>query len=237
MASILKHMKSLEARLNGYAERLRTTSPSTPLVVASPDNTSQWSPPWAVPRDTVIINDRSTSMGSRDYRPSRLAGGVTATITCINTRSGLCRQDRVALIAFNDAAEILMPLTAITEKTRLVRVLGKLSARGGTDIASGLKAAIQLFRRTPAQGRQRHLILLTDGHGGDPVSKANHLKQRYDVVIDVVGIGGTPDDVNEAMLRRVATTEHHYRFIKDSRSLQKHYQNLATGLIWRGKDK
>jgi Ca-activated chloride channel family protein len=234
-------MKNLEARLNGCAEHLQTASPSTPLFFSSPEDASRLSPSGIVPRDMVIVNDRSISMRSQDYPPSRLAGGVTASITCINTRSRLCRQDRVALIAFNDAAEILMPLTAITERARLVRVLGKLSARGGTDIASGLKAAIGLFRQTPAQGRQRHVIVLTDGHGGKPVAKANHLKQQYNAVIDVVGIGGAPADVNEALLRRVATTEpngfNHYRFIKDSPTLEKHYQRLATGLIWRGKDK
>ena len=67
------------------------------------------------------------------------------------------------------------------------------------------------------------------------------LKQRLDAVIDVVGIGGSPSVVNEALLRQVATTDPdgfcHYRFIKDAQALSKHYTQLAQGLIWRGGKK
>ena len=241
MTSMFKHLQNLETALNGYARRLQIT-PSTQAVADSPNHTSSPpSCPRASPRDTVIVNDRSGSMSSRDYRPSRLAGGVKAATAYINARLGQCSQDRVALAAFNDTAKTLVPLTLITERERLLRALDRITATGGTDIGSGLKVTMELLDQTPTQERQRHLVLLTDGHGGSPVAKADCLKRQYEVVIDVVGIGGTPDAVNESLLRAVATTEpdgfNHYRFIKDSHELEKHYQDLATGLIWRGKDK
>jgi len=53
-----------------------------------------------------------------------------------------------------------------------------------------------------------------------------------------VGIGGTPDAVNEALLRQVATTDPggfcHYRFVKDPETLSEHYTQLAKGLVWNG---
>ncbi|HUT42812.1 MAG TPA: hypothetical protein VMW95_00640, partial [Desulfobacterales bacterium] len=83
--------------------------------------------------------------------------------------------------------------------------------------------------------------LLTDGHGGHPVKIANKLKDKYSAILDVVGIGGSAEVVNESLLRKVATTDpdgfNHYRFIKDSMDLKEHYKHLATGLIWHGGKK
>jgi hypothetical protein len=47
----------------------------------------------------------------------------------------------------------------------------------------------------------------------------------------VVGVGAAPTDVNESLLRSVASVvdgEVRYRFIKDSRTLVQHYTALAT---------
>ena len=116
----------------------------------------------------------------------------------------------------------------------------KLKAGGGTDIAEGFKKAVDLFDDEEISKRLRYIILLTDGHGGNPVRKAKLLKEKYEAVIEVVGIGGSPSAVNESLLRKVATTDpdgfNHYRFIKDSETLRQHYRHLAIGLIF-GKER
>ncbi len=71
--------------------------------------------------------------------------------------------------------------------------------------------------------------MLTDGQGGEPLATAERLKSRG-VVIDVIGVGKTPSDVNEPLLKKVASNiqgELHYRFIKDHQSLIAHYTQLA----------
>jgi len=190
------------------------------------------------PRDTVQILDISTSMGCPDYNPTRLDGGIKAAIEYINNRLVQCPKDRIAVVTFNTKARIVLPLTPIVEAESAVAVLQKLKPDGGTDIAEGLQAAIQIYRNRPMSSRARRVILLTDGHGGNPISKAAQLKKQHGAVIDVVGIGGTHKAVKESLLRRVATTDpdgfNHYHFIADSAKLKQHYRQLATGLVWRG---
>ena len=70
---------------------------------------------------------------------------------------------------------------------------------------------------------------------------ANELKGQLQVLVEVIGIGGHSSAVNEHLLRRIATTDPdgftHYCFIRDSASLIAHYSELATGIVWKGKDR
>jgi len=92
--------------------------------------------------------------------------------------------------------------------------------------------------RTPVRepvddGVTRRIVMLTDGDhnaGGDPVGYARSLK-KAGVVIDCIGIGGTPSDVNEKMLKAIASRNPdgsiRYCFIGDQQSLIKKYNALA----------
>lgn len=192
----------------------------------------------STPRDTAAVLDISGSMGICDYPPTRLGGGIEATCAYVDTRGRICPRDRIALVSFNHAAQIVQPLTPIIEKRMIRRALHRLRDSGGTDLAEGLQAAVRLFTHERSTSRRRHVIVLTDGQGGEPLEMAAELKERLGVVIDTVGIGGSPEEVNESLLRQVATTDPdgfcHYRFIKDSQTLAEHYTHLAQGLLWCG---
>lgn len=193
------------------------------------------------PRDTVIVEDVSGSMEDDDYYPTRLAGGIEAAVEYINICAEQSPKDRIAIVAFAHSAWVVIDLSSITQKDRLIKAVRLLNIQGGTDIAEGLKKAYEIFKKHPDSTNKRHIILLTDGHGGHPVKIANKLKDEYSVILNVVGIGGSSKDVNEPLLRKIATTDpdgfNHYRFIKNSVDLKKHYKHLATGLIWHGEKK
>lgn len=79
----------------------------------------------------------------------------------------------------------------------------------------------------------KRIIMLTDGeHFGDgnPIVIANKLKQRG-VVIDCIGIGGTPKDVDEKLLKQIASQNPdgsiRYCFIGDQETLIRKYNSLA----------
>jgi uncharacterized protein YegL len=192
-------------------------------------------------RDTVIVEDVSGSTGSSDYYPTRLAGGIEASVEYINIRAEQSPKDRIAIVAFDNTAWVVVDLSIVAQKEELIKAIRQLEIKGGTNIAEGLKKAYEIFKKHPDSTNKKHIILLTDGHGGHPVKIANKLKDEYSVVINVVGIGGSAEVVNESLLRKVATTDpdgfNHYRFIKDSRALKEHYKHLATGLIWHGGKK
>ena len=75
--------------------------------------------------------------------------------------------------------------------------------------------------------------MLTDGeHLGDenPVTIAARLK-KAGVIIDCIGIGGSPKDVDEKLLKQIASRNPdrsiRYCFIGDQQELIRKYQSLA----------
>lgn len=75
--------------------------------------------------------------------------------------------------------------------------------------------------------------MLTDGEhlgDGNPVNIAKRLKS-IGVTIDCIGIGGSPDDVDERLLRQIASRDAdgsiRYCFIGDQEQLIQKYQTLA----------
>ncbi|MCE7027454.1 magnesium chelatase subunit D [Jiella avicenniae] len=72
------------------------------------------------------------------------------------------RRDRVALVAFRGTrADVLLAETK--SLTRAKRSLAALPAGGGTPLASGILAALDLARSSAREGRTPLLALLTDG--------------------------------------------------------------------------
>ena len=80
------------------------------------------------------------------------------------------------------------------------------------------------------------IVLLTDGHsntGPDPVQVASQLK-AMNVRLDIIGIGGSPSQVNEADLKQMASIldgQLRYWFIRDKTTLVRKFEALALGKL------
>lgn len=77
------------------------------------------------------------------------------------------------------------------------------------------------------------IILLTDGHhwdGPSPLRIAQRLKSAG-VIVDCIGIGGSPTDVDESRLKKIASCNPdgsiRYCFIGDQQDLIRKYESLA----------
>jgi uncharacterized protein YegL len=213
-------------------EMVRQTKP-----IDTPSGPCDWA---SRPHDTLCIQDVSGSMGWTDCAPSRLEASKKATEAYLRRRAALSPGDRIGIVTFNNYGRVALPLTEITRLDAILLCLASLRVAGGTNIAEGLKAANSVFAQDVALNSQfiryRRILLLTDGHGGKPLSWARHLKNAG-VLIEVIGVGGTTSDVDEALCRKVATTDSHgvhYWFFRDTDALVAHYENLASGLIFRG---
>jgi len=232
---------SIRCAVDDLLQRLSAGTSTAGAALAVRQSLPPTVPDRSGPRDTAVVVDVSASMGTCDYPPTRLDGGIHAGIAYNDTRAKECPGDRIAVISFSSVSRLVVPLTPVTDRKTILRAFRRLTADGGTDLAEGLRAAVDLFEHEPPSGRRRHVILLTDGQGGKPLKMATRLKNELGVVIDVVGIGGSPSVVNEALLRKVATTDPdgfcHYRFIKDPETLSEHYTALAKGLLWHGGGK
>lgn len=115
--------------------------------------------------------------------------------------------------------------TRIAEENSFMKTLSSIFFEPGTD---------RCVSRTSQNDKSvKRIIMLTDGeHLGDenPVTVASRLK-KAGVIIDCIGIGGSPKDVDEKLLKQIASRNPNgsvrYCFIGDKEKLIKKYQSLA----------
>ena len=133
--------------------------------------------------------------------------------------------------------------------------------RGGTDFTAALGMASDYLQRRTAPPRrgwlgrllggafvesldirslpdndtsQKRLVMLSDGEdngAGDPIPVADRLKEAG-VIIECIGIAGSPADVDEKRLKRIASKDRNgkprYFFIGDTASLIRKYESMAN---------
>ena len=116
--------------------------------------------------------------------------------------------------------------------------LGKADQPSGNFITRMLaeifiEAPSQDPRQTASDNNLKRIIMLTDGEhnlGGSPETVAKRLKNAG-VIIDCIGIGGSPQDVDEQLLKQIASENPdgsiRYCFIGDKEQLLRKYQTLA----------
>ena len=110
-------------------------------------------------RDVIIAIDTSRSMLSTDTVPTRLGRAKLIAQDLLTLLKG----DRVGLIAFAGNAFLQAPLTL--DKGAVLTSLEDLDTntipKGGTDIASAIRMAMEAFGK--GEGSSRALVLMTDG--------------------------------------------------------------------------
>ena len=182
--------------------------------------------------DTFFNIDLSDSIAEEmDQGVTKLAGLQRAATNLVLHKSHIDAEDRIGIITFESKAQLRMPLVAVgTSRPKLIATIQAFNTGGGTNIESGIAIARDEFDWN-LNDRVRRVIVLTDGHDfGNPLPIAEDLKNR-NVVIDTIGIGHSPSDVNEQLLKQMASIvqgEVRYRFIKDHESLNKHVTQLAN---------
>jgi magnesium chelatase subunit D len=135
-----------------------------------------------------LVVDASGSMGGR-----RKAARVKAALLEV-LRDGYARRDRVAVIAFRDAAaELAVAPGAPVE--RAAEALRQLPTGGRTPLAGGLRAAEDLIRRERARDPRRRAIaiVLTDGRVSDPDGAVRAAAASLGRTADAVQVIDTED--------------------------------------------
>jgi magnesium chelatase subunit D len=107
--------------------------------------------------DRLVIFAVDASGSSAVARLSEAKGAVELMLA-----DAYARRDHVALIAFRgEGAEVILPPTRSLVQTK--RRLAGLPGGGGTPLAAGLQATVELARQARGQGLSPSLALLTDG--------------------------------------------------------------------------
>jgi len=106
----------------------------------------------------VFVLDRSGSMASKTRGEQKLAIAKRATLSSIDL---LNRLDRVGVLAFDSAAQWVVPLTEVGTRRPIAEKLRELESGGGTDLYLALEEAHRAMRQERA--KVKHLIVLSDG--------------------------------------------------------------------------
>lgn len=186
----------------------------------------------------VLVLDVSGSMECPDYLPSRLAGAKQAAIRFLETRVATHPNAVAGVVAFDDDARIVAHMLSIRDHLSALRgAVNGLTCDGSTNTGAGLELARAELRAIP-RGTPRRLILLTDGYateGYDPEWVASTVKQEQ-IQLDIIGVGGSPDEVNEPVLKRMASIVNHQRrywFIRSVGELIEKFEALALREVKR----
>jgi Ca-activated chloride channel family protein len=156
------------------------------------------------PRDVVVVLDRSGSMNGWKMVAARRAVGRIV--------DSLLDNDRFSVLAFD--YEIEQPpqtsgrLCQATDRVRwrTIEWLGKIEARGGTEMAGAMAEAVRLLDSADSE-RQPILILVTDGQvAGEDAILRTVTRQSPSGRIPRIHTIGIDRAVNAGFLRRLADT-------------------------------
>ncbi len=144
----------------------------------------------------ALVVDRSTSM--RGQRMENVKQAAHNLVEALDV------EDRLAIVAFSDRAEVLAPSTTISDRAALHSALARMVPGGGTEIFQGLLAGLTEVRRYARANTLDHVILLTDGrtYGDEDLALAESKRANQEgITISAMGIG---EDWNDLFLDRLA---------------------------------
>ena len=166
------------------------------------------------PQDFVLALDSSGSMAESDPRRKRI-NAARQLISKMGTHQ------RIALVDFDDHAEVIFPLTYQTSegRYRAYRALSRIDDAGGTNLSFAVLRALRSLDRVddPDQNRKKSIILLTDGMGKFDLSLTQEAKSK-DISIYVIGLGPF---VERSVLENIATSPDKYYGVEQAGSLAK----------------
>jgi len=172
-------------------------------------------PPQAA--DLVLVLDRSGSMQGRKLNDARQA--------VIGLLDHLGPDDRLALLTYSNGVETrsgLAPLSP-TNRQRIAAAVNEIHAGGGTNLGAGLGHGMDILLQAPGDGRQRKLILISDGLANQGVTGVDALGRMASAAvgnqfsISTVGVGL---DFNEVLMTAVADRgAGQYHFLEDPQVL------------------
>jgi len=134
----------------------------------------------------VFIIDHSGSMGETSGGVTKLDLAKEAAARSIEL---LFPNDRVGVIAFDDTASWVVPMTDLQNPDEIVNAIGSIQIGGGTDIYAGVLAMSKVLPDDPA--KVKHVILLTDG-GADITGipqLVEKLNKENGITLSTVGVG------------------------------------------------
>jgi Mg-chelatase subunit ChlD len=227
------------------------TASRTKIPVFSPRSTKQvtftWQEPIAktlrsceVPSDVVLAIDLSGSMNEDGGDPPE---PITSVLTAASEfTTGMTNLDQLGLVTYATDARIVTTLTSEhTSVGSTIRslVIDPKDERGSTNTGDALnRSREELTSSRHNEDARKVVILLTDGlatgPGETPEDYAREaaatLKAEH-IELFTIGLG---ESLNEAFLRELASSEHHYFRAPNTALLQRIYEDITSAICEEG---
>jgi len=163
-----------------------------------------------------LVIDRSGSMqeaGKLEY----------ARRAAIEVVQRLADTDTIAVIAYDDAAQVLVPATRATNTQPVIDRIASLEPGGSTDIHAALEAGYVEVRRDFDADAINKVMLLSDGEvtAGieDPAAFARLAAGEFDEGIETTAVGMGLDYDEELMMTIAREGKGNYHFIREAAAI------------------
>ncbi|MFH1108929.1 MAG: VWA domain-containing protein [Planctomycetota bacterium] len=142
--------------------------------------------------DVVVALDLSRSMLAGDLQPNRLERAKRDLRQQLTERGAFKNAHRLALLGFAGTTSLRLPLTTdhVAFRSKLDALRVGVIPRGGTAVAQAIRAAVDLFAKSPQQAT-KVILLCTDGedHEGGPVEEAQVAWKEHGIRVFTIGVG------------------------------------------------
>ena len=178
-----------------------------------------------LPLNLGVVIDRSGSM----YDERRLEF-VTDAVKFL--ADNLTADDKVSIVAFADRAKVLITPEAARDKSAVKRAIDDidlLDIGGGTQMALGMRAAIDEVKKNLSSDRLNRVLVLTDGQTYEETACIDLVeKNRHEISFSTMGVGV---EFNEKLLQRLAQDSNgKYHFIGDPAEIPGIFEDELEGL-------
>ena len=178
-----------------------------------------------VPLNLGVVIDRSGSM----YDERRLEFVVDAVKFLADN---LTDEDQVSIVAFADKAKVIVTPEAARDKGAVKRAIDDidlLEIGGGTQMALGMRAAIDEVKKNLSSDRLNRVLVLTDGQTYEETACLDLVdKNRDQISFSTMGVGV---EFNEKLLQRLSQDSNgKYHFIGDPAEIPGIFEDELQGL-------
>ncbi len=140
----------------------------------------------------ALVMDKSGSMSGQKIELAKEAAKATAGL--------LGPDDYIEVVGFDSTPTRIVRMQSAANRVAILRDIGRLQARGGTNIFPALDMAYQDLANTRA--RIKHVILLTDGQAPETgIPELVQAMRIENITVSIVGLG---TDVNRPFLQSIA---------------------------------
>jgi Ca-activated chloride channel family protein len=178
-----------------------------------------------LPLNLGVVIDRSGSM----YDEQRLEFVVDAVKFLADS---LAPEDKVAIVAFADSARVIVTPEQAHNRDAVRRAVDEidlLDIGGGTQMALGMRAAIEQVNKNLDTSRLNRVLVLTDGQTYEETACIDLVAQnREQISFSTIGVGV---EFNEKLLMRLAQDSNgKYHFIGNPAEIPNIFEDELLGL-------